>query len=617
MTAKQSSEKNQELEALLEFIRESRGFDFTGYKRSSLIRRITKRMQTVNVDGVSDYKDYLEVEPEEFIQLFNTILINVTKFFRDPEAWNCLAEEVIPSIVDEKSSNEPIRAWSVGCASGEEAYTVAIVLAEALGKDEFRKRVKIYATDVDEEALDQARHAHYRDADLESVPDKLRKKYFKQVGDRFAFSPDLRRSVIFGTNDAVQNAPISHLDLLVCRNTLMYFNSEIQNRILARFHFALNDNGVLFLGKAETMLTRARLFMPVNLKHRIFQKVARVPLRNHALLMAQIGNAEAGTQMTRGLHLREAAFETTPAAQLVVDMDGVLTSANNEARSLLDVDTRDLGRPFHELRISYEPIELRKSIEQAYADGKAVLLHDVERPLPDGKVQYLNVHVLPLFDNQSSTLGVSITFTDETRCKQLERDLGHANQELETANEELQSANEELETTNEELQSSNEELETTNEELQSTNEEMETMNEELQATNEQLRTINDELNERSDLLNQTNSFLESILTGLRIGVVVVDSDIKILRWNTKSNDLWGLRADEVKDQFLLNLDIGLPVNELKGPIRAILNGKVEVEELQLDATNRRGKSIRCGVTCTPLIGTEKEIQGVIVLMEEL
>ncbi|HEU4341646.1 MAG TPA: protein-glutamate O-methyltransferase CheR [Candidatus Binatia bacterium] len=252
---------NAKFEALLEFLRQSRGFDFTGYKRASLMRRVNKRMELVNNKTYDDYMDYLEVHPDEFGHLFNAILINVTSFFRDAPAWDFFRSEVIPQIVERRETDGVIRIWSAGCASGEEAYSLAMSFAEAVGIDGFQQRVKIYATDVDEEALNLARQASYSAKALEPVSDELRKKYFEVVNDRYVFRPDLRRSVIFGRHDLIQDAPISRLDLLVCRNTLMYFNAETQAGILSRFHFALNRTGFLFLGKAELLLTLSFSFL--------------------------------------------------------------------------------------------------------------------------------------------------------------------------------------------------------------------------------------------------------------------------------------------------------------------------------------------------------------------
>jgi len=222
--------KNQDFSAFVDFLKRSCGFDFTGYKPTSLMRRVNKRMQEVGVESLSAYQDYLEGHSEEPARLFNTILINVTAFFRDSLAWNYLADEILPHIIAGKSADQPIRVWSVGCASGEEAYTVAILLAEALGTEQLHQRVKIYATDIDEQTLHQARRASYSAEDLKPVPAHFRKRYFQQVGNRYVVCSELRHSVIFGRHDLICDAPLSHLDLLVCRNTLMYFNAETQKR---------------------------------------------------------------------------------------------------------------------------------------------------------------------------------------------------------------------------------------------------------------------------------------------------------------------------------------------------------------------------------------------------
>ncbi|BAZ33127.1 MCP methyltransferase, CheR-type with PAS/PAC sensor [Cylindrospermum sp. NIES-4074] len=608
-------EKNPEFENLLVYLRQSRGFDFSGYKRSTLMRRVYKRMQLFNLESFGDYLDHLEVYPEEFNHLFNTILINVTGFFRDALAWQDLAEEVLPSIINSKKSSEQIRIWSAGCASGEEAYTLAILMAELLGTEEFRQRVKIYATDVDEEALNQARQAVYSAKNVQEIPPNLRQKYFEESGNRYVFRQDLRRSVIFGRHDLLQDAPISRLDLLVCRNTLMYFNSEAQGRILARFHFALNDAGYLFLGKAEMLLMHSNLFTPFNLKNRIFTKVSTVNVRDRLLVMANTAEDEANSRLSRHLRLRELAFDSASIAQVVVDINGILVMVNEQARTVFSLSPRDLARPFQDLELSYRPIELRSLIERAYAERRTVTLTTVERYLSKADRQYLDVRIIPLQDTENNFLGVSIAFHDVTRYIQLQDELQRSRQELETTNEELQSTNEELETTNEELQSTNEELETTNEELQSTNEELETMNEELQSTNEELQTINNELNERTAELNRSNIFLISILKSLQAGIVVIDNSFNILIWNHLLEDMWGLRTDEVLGQSIFSLDIGFPVEQLRSPIRDTLSGNNQFAEMIIDATNRRGREIKCYVAITPLSGTE--IEGAVVMMADI
>ena len=596
-------------EALLAYLKESRGFDFTGYKRSSLMRRVNRRMGQVGIDKYQDYLDFLQVHPDEFTALFNMILINVTGFFRDADAWEYLRREVLDSLVGSKPPDSVIRVWSAGCASGEEAYTLAISLAEVLGREAFRNRVKIYATDVDEEQLNEARQATFGERQMEGMDPALAEKYFEPVGSRFAFRKDLRRSVIFGRNDLVQDAPISRIDLLACRNTLMYFNAETQAKILRRFHFALADDGVLFLGKAEMLFSHGNLFSPIDLKRRVFRRRPRT-------LPTPDGYAgdspRTATPMTGMDLLRAEAFAASPLAQLALTSDGTVALTNRQLEKLFSVSSRDIGRPFRDLDLSYRPTELRRFIEQAQVERRTQRVTDVEF-VRGGEMMYLEVQITPLIDAESSLLGVDVIFHDVTAARRLQQNLQHANQQLEAAYEELQSTNEELETTNEELQSTVEELETTNEELQSTNEELETMNEELQSTNDELQSINDQLRISTSRLDEANSFLEAVLTSLRAGVAVVDRDLRVRIWNRRAADLWGPRSDEVVGQHFLNLDIGLPFEKLRPLLRGALGPGGQSGDVAVDAVNRRGKPVRVWVACNPLGGTDPD--GAIITME--
>lgn len=263
---------DESFEALLRYMRDSRGFDFTGYKRTSLMRRVRHRMGQAGYDSFEQYLDVLQASSDEFSALFNTILINVTAFFRDSEAWDYVATDVIPRMLADRGPDDPIRVWSAGCASGQEAYSLAMLLAEALGPDGYRHRVKIYATDVDEDTLAEARAATYEGKAVESVPGHLLKRYFDPLNGRYVFNKDLRRGVIFGRNDLVKDAPISRVDLLLCRNVLMYMNAETQRNVLGRLHFALAPQGTLFLGHAEMLLSHSDRFAPMNLKHRNFSE---------------------------------------------------------------------------------------------------------------------------------------------------------------------------------------------------------------------------------------------------------------------------------------------------------------------------------------------------------
>jgi two-component system CheB/CheR fusion protein len=601
---------------LLQYLHVVRGFDFQGYKPTTLGRRIRKRMNVLGIESFDAYQEYIELHQEEFRELFNTILINVTGFFRDPESWEALRSMAIAPMLAPKSNGEPIRAWSAGCATGEEAYSIAMVLAEEMGVEQFREQVKIYGTDVDEDALTVARHATYTERQMENVSGGLREKYFEPVDGVYAFRKDMRRQIIFGRHDMISDAPISRVDLLVCRNTLMYFNAETQARILGRLHFALNDNGHLFLGRAETLRAQAQMFVPVDLKRRISRKRSRGAPRE---TFRGGGPRDTGTGGAEEVErrLRAAALEFSPVAQVVLDADGRLASINERARSLFNLHENDVGRPLWDLQLSYRPLDLRSIVERAERERRTVGVKDVEWRSHVGEVRWLDLTVTPVAAGDDRVHGLLVTFTDMTSFRRLQQELEQSHMELETAYEELQATNEELETTNDELQSTVEELETTNEELQSTNQELETINEELQSTNEELETINDEVRQRGDDLNQANRFLESILTSLRSGVAVVNRELRLVAWSRYAEELWGLRGDEVDGQHLLNLDIGLPVQRLQPVLKACLSGESSFEQLTLEAVNRRGKQIRCEVTCSPLVGPEGIASGAIIVMDEV
>ena len=435
----------RDFERLLDHLHRTRGFDFSSYKHASLRRRMDKRLQAVDVGDYTRYMDYLEAHPDEFGTLFDTILINVTGFLRDPEAWDVIRTEVVPAILERRRPDDAIRVWSAGCASGEEAFSLAMLFAEAMGPKAFRSRVKIYATDVDEHALAQARQATYADQVLESVSPELRARYFTRAGTAWVFDKELRRSVIFGRHDLLQDAPISRVDMLACRNALMYFNVQAQSRVLSRFYFALREDGFLFLGKAETLLAQNLGFSSIDLKRRIFAKVGQRALRDATPLVPSTATAGEPDHQ----RLLDAAAENTPVAMVLVDSNGVLVQANHAARELFGLGAGDVGRPLQDLELSYRPVELRSCLEAAYTDRLPVVRKDLHWPRPTGD-HYLDVCVTPHFHGINVVLGASISYADVTRRHQLERELRRSNQELETALEGLQTTNEDLQPAHEE-----------------------------------------------------------------------------------------------------------------------------------------------------------------------
>ncbi len=610
-----AEQDGQDFDELLTFIRDSRGFDFSSYKRSTLTRRIRKRMQDAHVSSYIDYRDRLETDADEYNILFNTILINVTGFFRDPEVWTFLQREVMPELVATLDPGEEIRVWSAGCSSGEEAYTLAMVFAEILGLDECVERVKIYGTDIDEEALRDARAGLYPAKALEQVPAQLRDKYFEPNGGQFAVRPDLRKRMIFGRHDVTRDAPISRLHLLVCRNTVMYFNVEAQSQIVERFHFALRDEGFLFLGKAEMLLTAGDSFETYSIRQRIFRRrtVDVVSPRLIAPIRLDLYSGPEPREVSRRRQLRDMVLDSTPSAIIVLSPEGTIVMINGMARTQFGLTAHDLGRQFSELEISYRPIELRSMIDQAQAEHRFLRASAVERRISGDETQYFDVLIQPQSRRDGIVDGVSVTFTDTTALTRLQHEVKQVRVDLETAYEELQSTNEELETTNEELQSSIEELETTNEELQSTNEELETTNEELQSTNEELETINEELRIRTGEVDEARSFLEGVMSSVAATVVVLDSDLRVRTWNSGAEELWGLRAGEVAGQPFFGLDFGLPANLIRGTITECMAASGGSQQVEVVAVNRRGRTIRCAISCSSL---GKAGNGVVLLMEE-
>jgi two-component system CheB/CheR fusion protein len=400
---------------LLGYLLNARGFDFHGYKPASLARRIRKRMDAVAVSGFAAYQDYLEVHPNEFATLFNVILINVTGFFRDPAAWDALRTTALPQILAGKPPDSPIRVWSAGCATGEEAYTIAMILAEELGTEQFRKRVKIYATDVDEDALNTARQAAYHERQVEGVPPELLSKYFEYLDGLYLYRKDLRRQVIFGRHDLINDAPISRIDLLTCRNTLMYLNAETQARVLARLHFALNDGGFLLLGRAETLMAHGQSLVPADLKRRLFRKSSRGALRDRLARRAGAAETAAPVPITGAWG---AALEASPIAQIVVSPTGQVSLVNHRARLLFGLRPADLGRPLRDLHVSYHPVELRPLIEKAAAERRPVAVKDVEWRPHLGEARWLDLHVAPLTDSAGTTIGTLISFSAEAELRE-------------------------------------------------------------------------------------------------------------------------------------------------------------------------------------------------------
>ena len=540
----------QALKDLVRELAEERGVDFRGYKPASLERRIRRRMQQLDIESFQEYGDFIRRKPSETTELLNTVLINVTRFFRDPQAWEVLREEVLPVLFKGRGPGSSFRVWCAGCASGEEPYSVAILLAELLGAKLKEYEIKIYGTDHDENALSIARRAEYSPEAARGVSPEIKAKYF--AGENTVrVVREVRRMVIFGRSNLLSDAPISHVDLLICRNVLIYFDAVAQAHILSRFKYALNEGGILFLGKAESQLKGESEFIPVDAKWRIFQRRSGnangewpAAVKNN---MASDAKQESQQQALNTLKLySDTLLATLESGILIMDPEDTVVSQNEKVQKLFDLNSKMVGQKLQNTELWQRCAELREHLSESRSSPPKTVRFDCH-PSPNIVV---TMTVKPVTNEAGGTLmGTLLHMENVTPRVSLQSTV----EELETTAEELQSTNEELETTNEELQSTNEELETTNEELQSTNEELETTNEELQSLNEELETTNEELSSRTRELDEVNARYSEMMERMPWPVFLVRDDAVIYMYNSAAQKLFGFAKPSEKGMRLQEL----------------------------------------------------------------
>jgi two-component system CheB/CheR fusion protein len=467
-----TSESDPEFEALLAYLKQNCGYDLTGYKRASLMRRFQRRMQQLKIENYRDYWQYLQGHAQECTSLLDTILINVSDFFRDRDTWNYLADKIIPQIITNKQAHERIRIWSAGCASGEEVYTLAMLLAESLGIKQYLQRVQILATDVDEDALMQARQGSYSDNELAAIPSELRSKYFEKTHQSYVFCSKLRRTIIFGRHDLTVHAPMSKIDLLVCRNVLIYFKPETQANVLLRFHFALADQGFLCLGNSESLSNNRRIYNPVSLKYRIFAKGQDLSLEDHLRIKPQTGKKKAVNPLTTQFHIWQTAFETSPYAQLAVDRNGYLLMANEQAYIMFGLENGDLGKRLQNLEMGQlvNVFTVMRQLDRDWGKStnegnhQSLNLKNIKWVHELGTT-YLDIHIKPISDSGGRLLGANLIFIDVTQYTHLVDEFESLSANLARVTQELHYTLAQLSTTNAELESTQKELECLHQEI--------------------------------------------------------------------------------------------------------------------------------------------------------
>jgi two-component system CheB/CheR fusion protein len=555
-------------------IRSVTGHDFSNYKMNTIRRRIERRMAVHQIALITEYLRYLRENTSEIESLYKDMLITVTNFFRDPEAFDVLSKKTIPDLLKHKKPDSTLRIWVPGCATGEEAYSLAMLIYEAMDKFDKHLNLQIFATDIDSEAVEFARSGIYPDSIAADVSEKRLKRFFIKVDNTYSIKKQVRESVVFAVQNVIKDPPFSKLDLLSCRNVLIYMDSVLQKKILPLFHYVLNHNGILFLGTSESIGEFADYFSPVSTKWKVFKckgisldriEHPALPFYDTTTDFQRIEDKKVLTssnvrQLAEGLILQDYA----PACVLLNDKHEIIYF-HGKTDMFLSPPT---GEPsFNILKMAREELRYSLStlIHQAAKDKKAAsqkalqIKHNnqmknidiIVRPLADKT--FLPDLMMVIFEDMIPTVEPpvkkkkkpAVSTDQDPRVSSLE-------QELQSTKEYLQTTIEELETSNEELKSTNEELQSTNEELQSTNEEMETSKEELQSTNEELETVNSELSSKVEELSRANNDLNNLLASTEIGTIFLDTDLNISRFTPTMTRLFNL----------IQTDIGRPITDI-------------------------------------------------------
>ena len=531
------------LEQITAIVRAQTGHDFSNYKDRTIVRRVQRRMHVLGIDNVAAFVARLRQDSHEVALLFQDLLIGVTNFFRDPEAFAALKLQVIPALFKDKGADDTVRVWVPGCATGEEAYSIAILLREQAPQSAGAPKLQIFATDIDEHALDIARIGRYPATITNDVPQQQLERYFVREDGTYRIAADLREICLFSLHNLLRDAPFSKLDLISCRNLLIYLSPDLQDRVIPLFHYALAPNGYLFLGTSENVTRHSRLFLTADRTHRIFRRRAHLdrqipafpltapdPLRRS--VPARWHPAPAGEPTLNDVAERQLLDRFAPAF-VVINAEGDLLQSSGRTGKYLqlppgapDTNIFNMARPG--LRL-----DLRAALHRAGSTGQLARQLKVNVGTNGGQ-QEIDLYVQPLRIGSAPDGLYMVVFQDIGGIKPVideeaisTDDVGESNvrqleAELRATRGRLQTTTEELESSNEELKSSNEELQSINEELQSTNEELETSKEELQSINEELQTVNAELNARVEELSRANNDMRNLLESTQIATVFLD-----------------------------------------------------------------------------------------------
>ena len=647
---------HDELHDLLERINERSGIDFGSYKPGTILRRLHGRMNATSRPTLADYAAYLESDPEEYARLVNSLLIKVTEFFRDPKLFEYLRENVLPELIAEaRRDRRELRIWSAGCSTGEEAYSAAITVAEALGEEAAWPDIRIFATDIDREAIAFARRGIYPPAALKSLPAGARDRYFAKSDGGYEVVKRLRALMVFGEHDLGERAPFPRIDLLLCRNVLIYFSTPMQRVALETFAFSLRPGGRLALGPSETVMALAEPFEDEEARLRVYRRrpgTYAIPPMRPAVLRARRSQESSLDQAIRGAHrdVERVAESAASADRLVINLTvGIVVidpryyilRINSAARRMLGIHGTAFDQDFIHLAEVLPPSAIRVAIDAALTGKTTSAVFEVEpTDAASETTHFVEATLRPYRVETRAIEGVVVELTDVTRLEHERRAdvrtrqrlekavvtngrLLRANEELTALVAELRTANEAMLLASEDAQATREEVETVNEEFQATNEELETLNEELTASVEELRVANEDLATRTDELSVQANTLEqqrlslqeehdrirSILASLGDAVVAVDHEGRIVTTNAAYDRLFGGAKAEIEPEDAA----GLPIQPADRPQQRAARGerfRMEFAVTQPEGTRRWFEAV-----AEPLTAGDRTWGGVIAIRD--
>jgi two-component system CheB/CheR fusion protein len=585
---------------MLSLLQHRRGVDFVYYKQSTVRRRIARRMALHRIEQLSDYLDLLRNDRNEQDTLFQDLLIPVTSFFRDPKTFETLSENIFPAIFKNKSTDEPARFWIAGCSTGEEVYSIAICLHEFLGNTFSGRRIQIFASDISGIAVKKARLGMYNKNEVQSLPPDRLKKYFTKVDGNYQVHKIIRDICIFAEHNFLKDPPFAKVDLISCRNVMIYMDPFLQKKALTNFHYALNPNGFLLLGKSETASAASELFTLLNKHDKIY---SRKPIPSRYIHVAServekdlaLQNSELKTQDTTQTDFRKSAesillTKYTPAS-VVVNEHMDIVHIHGSITPYLEPSP---GKPtFNLLKMAREGLgfELRNALHKAKI-GKTSVSKEGIPTRTNGKQSLVRIEIIPLTDSidehylivfeKSELPSVSLPKSKVKHKDESNVLIQQLKNELAQTREDMRSISEEQEAVNEELQSSNEELQSSNEEMQSLNEELETSKEELQSTNEELTILNHELIDKQDLLNEARLYSEAIVATIREPLIVLDKNLRIRTANASFCRTFYLAEQEVIGKLFY--EIGhhqWEDKKLRGLLEKVLPFNTRIENFEI------------------------------------